>query len=275
MKFNNGPANHFGDLGHDGVSEASQSVHPMGNPISHSTHCGFSLPLLPAMVRPRPPSPRTASVSDIPGWALLFAVLREPLPFASPAVGVGHRATAVCKLIPVLLLVILAKSGPADDALGVGHKPDALAAVRGTNIGSCDNVPFAYIPDRGKRPDDSVERAACVMAKKPDGIFRHKEPWAEIRNNSEGFSPHPSLIARAFLLACMANWLARHASADEVNVPIRWISDRERPHVAPAGDVWPVLGQHAAGIGVDLDLPAALHARPLKAEVKATDPGKE
>jgi hypothetical protein len=32
-------------------------------------------------------------VSDIPGWALLVAVFREPLPLASPAVGVGHIRT--------------------------------------------------------------------------------------------------------------------------------------------------------------------------------------
>jgi hypothetical protein len=38
IKFDDGPADHFGDLGHDGVSEASQSVHPIGNPMSHSTH---------------------------------------------------------------------------------------------------------------------------------------------------------------------------------------------------------------------------------------------
>jgi len=32
----------FRDLRHDGVSEALNSVHPRGNPISHSTHVGFS-----------------------------------------------------------------------------------------------------------------------------------------------------------------------------------------------------------------------------------------
>jgi len=113
------------------------------------------------------------------------------------------------------------------------------------------------------------------MVEKADGIFRHKEPWAEIRKNSEGFAPHPSLIARAFLLACMAHWLAWHASADEVHLPIRLISDRERPHVAPAGDAWPVFGQHAAGIGVDLNLPPALHAGPLEPQVEAANPGEE
>ena len=34
----------FGDLGDYGVAESSQSVHPRGNPMSHSTHVGFSVP---------------------------------------------------------------------------------------------------------------------------------------------------------------------------------------------------------------------------------------
>ncbi len=50
-------ADPFGYLGDDGVSEAAQSVHPVGNPMSHSTHTGFNCPLSPA----RP----TASVSSI------------------------------------------------------------------------------------------------------------------------------------------------------------------------------------------------------------------
>jgi hypothetical protein len=113
------------------------------------------------------------------------------------------------------------------------------------------------------------------MVKKADGILSHKAPWAEIRNNSEGFAPHPSLIARTFLLACMADRLARHASTDQVNLPIGRISNRERPHVAPAGNGGPVLCQHAAGICVNLDLPAALHAGPLKAQVEASNAGEE
>jgi hypothetical protein len=36
-----------------------------------------------------------------------------------------------------------------------------------------------------------------------------------------------------------------------------------------------MLGQYAAGIGIDLDLPAALHASPLKSQVEAADPGEE
>jgi hypothetical protein len=113
------------------------------------------------------------------------------------------------------------------------------------------------------------------MVEKADGIFSHKEPWAEIRNNSEGFAPHPSVIVRTFLLASVADRLARHARTDQVNLPISQIRHRERPNVAPAGDAGPMLRQHAARIGVDLNLPSALHACPLKAEVEAADPGEE
>jgi hypothetical protein len=113
------------------------------------------------------------------------------------------------------------------------------------------------------------------MVEKPDGIFSHKEPWAEIRNNSEGFAPHPSLIVRTFLLACMAHRLARDASTNEVNLPIGRISHRKRPHVGPSSHAGPVLRKHVAGIGVDLDLPPAIHAGSLKSEVEAPDPGEQ
>jgi hypothetical protein len=101
------------------------------------------------------------------------------------------------------------------------------------------------------------------MVEKADGILSHKEPWAEIRNNPEGFAPHPSLIARAFLLACVAHRLARHASTYQVNVPLGGISNRERADVSPPLNARPMLFQHAAGIWVNLDLPAALHASTL------------
>ena len=35
---------HLGHLRHDGVAEGAQAVHPAGNPMSHSTQAGFSIP---------------------------------------------------------------------------------------------------------------------------------------------------------------------------------------------------------------------------------------
>jgi len=38
-------ADELSDLRHYGVAEGSDSVHPSGNPMSHSTHVGFNCPL--------------------------------------------------------------------------------------------------------------------------------------------------------------------------------------------------------------------------------------
>jgi hypothetical protein len=112
------------------------------------------------------------------------------------------------------------------------------------------------------------------MVKNADGILSHKEPWLEIRNNSEGFAPHPSLIVCAFLLACVAHWLARHASTDKVNSPVFWIAKWKRANVAPPCDVRPMLGEHAAGVVINLNLPPALHASTLKAKIKTANPSE-
>jgi len=42
--LHDGAPDHLGHLGDYSVSEAAQSVHPGGNPISHSTHVGFREP---------------------------------------------------------------------------------------------------------------------------------------------------------------------------------------------------------------------------------------
>jgi hypothetical protein len=146
--------------------------------------------------------------------------------------------------------------------------------VRSTNVGSGDNVPFAYVPDRGKRPQQSSERAASIMVENADGIFRHKEPWLEIRNNSEGFAPHPSFVIGTLLLSGVAHRLARHAGTNQIDLPIGQITYWERANVAPPCYVRPMLGEHAAGVVVDLDLPPALHAGTLKAQVEAANPSE-
>lgn len=112
------------------------------------------------------------------------------------------------------------------------------------------------------------------MVENADGILRHKEPWLEIRNNSEGFPPHPSLIGCAFLLSCVAYRLARNASTNQIDAPLAWQSRRERANVAPPCYVRPMLGEHAAGVIVDLNLPPALHAGTLKAEIEAANPSE-
>src|SRR5215831_10516346 len=98
----------FGDLGDYGVAEASQSVHPVGNPMSHSTHVGFRLPPT-AVLRLSPPSrpedPGPPSPSALVGVgqsltaafnsSLLRSIWAGPPSFAeSCTVGVGHILAA-------------------------------------------------------------------------------------------------------------------------------------------------------------------------------------
>jgi hypothetical protein len=71
-------ADEFGGVGENGVAEGATSVHPSGNPISHSIHVGFDGP--PRTVRRFFPPLRR---SEVPGP-----------PLASEAVGVGQDEQA-------------------------------------------------------------------------------------------------------------------------------------------------------------------------------------
>jgi hypothetical protein len=73
----------LGDLGHDGVPETSQSVYPIGNPISHSTHVGFSEPLASWF-----------SITSFNGREFRFCVaVDERPPFQSREEAVGNFAS--------------------------------------------------------------------------------------------------------------------------------------------------------------------------------------
>jgi hypothetical protein len=132
----------FDDLRDDGISEGFKSVHPSGNPISHSTHVGF-----------REPPTRL----DIVG-SFRVASLGAFVSFARCAVGVGHRrcsTNCVCsgRFVgpPIRRTAPIADSGDADPfpslARGVCHNPDAISSVRGVDGASWNNKWGDFIPD--------------------------------------------------------------------------------------------------------------------------------
>jgi hypothetical protein len=108
----------------DGVPESSKSVHPVGNPMSHSTHVGFSDPPLVSCRRFRHATPRDCIDGHI--W---FALV----------VGVGHMRPSGLVRNVARSAGFTARDRLADGhfvpslAIGVGHNPDSLSAVRGTN----------------------------------------------------------------------------------------------------------------------------------------------
>ena len=91
---------------HDGITELLESVHPAGNPMSHSTHVGFNAP------------PATA----FSGRELRENWLGPALFDASWTVGVGNIRTAVSSEIPVDDRFSFAKSAPPGVAFGVGQR---------------------------------------------------------------------------------------------------------------------------------------------------------
>jgi hypothetical protein len=161
--------------------------------MSHSTHVGFRLP--PSIDGPtaRPSNPftgtvpsatespvslwslpvgvgqrlgvslspkSTASVSEMPGCAFEPSRLRLPLDFESPAVGVGQRRTQRSRLTDLFVSKrAYHVSGPspsfATDPSGVGHNPDAVSEVRGTDGRRRNAVPDRVIPEGGQVTKDS------------------------------------------------------------------------------------------------------------------------
>jgi hypothetical protein len=199
--------------------------------------------------------------------------------------GPGHRlsptaalCTASGRLIPRCSQSLQCSrfvAPPPSLLVGVGHDKDPSSTVRRTNGGSWDNVPFRFVPDGGKGREDSAERAASIIAEKHGGVFCHKQPWLESRNNPEALAPHPSLIVGSFPMAGLADRLARRPGTDEINSPLVGIVWRERLHVAPLWGARPTLCQNATGVAVNLHLPLAHHPGTFEAQVKAADAGEQ
>jgi hypothetical protein len=176
----------FRDLWDDRVSEYAQAVHPRGNPMSHSTHVGFSEPriafwpcdwrperllavgvghraLLTASIRfppfrpflgvTRPPCvPSVArSVGHIRAApnrvGLPLMYVSEPLSLsAATGVGQSDRLTARPSSFPLGPLLRPSGLKPC----GVGHNEDTISFVRGTDRSRRHSVPFRIEPEAGQ-----------------------------------------------------------------------------------------------------------------------------
>lgn len=114
LRFENPAPDKLDDLRDDGVAEGPKSVHPSGNPMSHSTHVGFSEPST-AVRKLSPPS-----LPEEPG---------PPVP--SLDVGVGQTARPNRPLIGTFGL-----NFPSlwSRAVGVGHRSITWAIRFGTGF---------------------------------------------------------------------------------------------------------------------------------------------
>jgi hypothetical protein len=244
----------------------------MGNPISHSTHCGFSFP--PAFV---------ASVSEF----LESSAGDFPLSFQSLAVGVGHITTASLSVGDDVLhrtsfLDVLIC--PLSTLLGVGHQPPfcsgpliscgrpiandehSVAYVRGTNGGSRYAIPFRVKPDLGQRPKNSVQPSS----KQRCHVLQHNNSRLQFSNQANGFEKQSrSFAIKSCPKSGVGNILTGESSANNVDsfkVVLSAFSN-----VSFSMDAWPVLGEHSVGVVVNLNLPFASHSSSFETKIKSAD----
>jgi hypothetical protein len=261
-------ADKLGDLRDYGVSEGLKSVHPSGNPMSHSTHRGFKVPS---------PELRTS------GWLpSIFCIFEPGRPAASSfAVGVGHIFTATARGIPPCAygferfdalsavgagqsLAIIDKSmfrprfssrsepsavrlpfSPSD-ALGVGNNPNPVASVRGTNGESWYAMPVRIIPERGQVSENRVQPSR----KQRSDVLHDEDLGSKFANEADDFGPEPrTLASKACTRSGQTDVLAGEPAADDIDgnsIGSKSLCGK-LPHVPIAGDIGPVLGEDAAG----------------------------
>jgi hypothetical protein len=154
------------------------------------------------------------------------------------------------------------RCGPCDDE-------DAVAEMRGTDMGRRDAVPLCVVPDAGQVSEYSSE----PQGKVPWNVLQEDVSGSKVANGSEGVGPEMARIVVSLTVPGVRERLAGVSAADEVGsfngAPV------DRLDVAEVGDGGPVLGEDTAGVGVDLGLPDDPHPGPFQAEVEAADPGEQ
>ena len=228
-------------LGDDCATEGAQSVHPIGNPISHSTHVGFRAPPAPDV---------TVSFNGREFRVIVSRLAFED--FQSRDVGVGHRpsatSTAPRSVVPPvwpgvgsqatwasLLQVCVGQSlfatassmrprgfrggnfseftAPSLDLM-VGHNPDAFALVRGINTDSRNSERLAGVVACFQVRKHIVERhlddASNVLTNDPSG--------PALADDAAHLRPEVAVIRLASTLPGDAEGLAGEAARDDVHM---------------------------------------------------------
>ena len=246
-------ADHRDDLRDDGIAEASQAVHSAGNPMSHSTHVGFSAP---------------PAAAGRHGVFLLKSA--GPTVRKSRAVGVGHIVNArniSVRFIPELRKPLHAR--------GVGsNEPNPLAPMGCSGMESTHHDRPVGVAERFQVREHPVSRKASdarnVLSDNPSRSAFADEP-GELR-------PQVALVCGAATLAGETEGLAREAAADEV-----WGWDAvaakrgsvKASHVRIYRRIRPMLAEHGDGIRFALAERDGAHPDAFEAEGKTTDAAEE
>lgn len=205
-----------------GVPQSFEAVNPIGNPISHSTQYGFSLPLGSCA------STNQSNISERSFPSLRIIAL--PPPLCIRAVGVGnHRAHPSSVVPPVCPFVGIQATCAPLDTVGVGNKEPSVAGMGCAAIGCSDTSPFRREPHRGKVCEygsESVTKDCC-------DVFKEQVTGSNDASNTEDFpiKAGSCLMSNARLIPGNANILAREACMDAIHFSgvLGWIEQSDIP----------------------------------------------
>lgn len=177
-------ADELGDLGDYGVSEGTEPVQPVGNPIRYSTKTagGYAIPNRCAH----------QSLKFIPPPSIRSRRSR-PAPFPSQATGRGRR----------------------------GNEPHSFANEMGTNAGRWNTLPFRIEPDLGQVSKNAAEPAPwlfCGATKQVCDVLHADELGSKVASKSDDLAPQAATCAaNACLAASNRDILAGETARDDVN----------------------------------------------------------
>ena len=242
----NGAPNQFRDLRNYGVSEGCKSVCPIGNPISHSTHVGFSFPPSIAIME-------WSNRSRERSRPFLRVRLFGLLPFDIDAVGAGQNFTAVTKesIFPAAMkafefgIIVLR---------GVGHNPDALSAM-GSAQGCRWNIfPLCIIPDAGQVAQNSAKPLPWLLSrasKQPCDVLKDDVSRSKLASKSDDLSIQSASCSstKASALSRAAKVLAWKSAGDDFD-PVDSVPKKsiccELSNIIVDWNLWPMFRQYAA-----------------------------
>jgi hypothetical protein len=158
----------------------------------------------------------------------------------------------------------------------VGHKPEPVALVRRSNVGSSQHCPSTVIPERGQVTKNDSESSSneCWT------VFHEDVSGSNLANDPRHVSPHSAALAcDACAISGNADVLARKAARYDINnssprsavKTLNVIPNRERREKA----VILSGGKYASCVGFPFDGTDRSPSEQLSGKYSATSPGKE
>lgn len=280
------------ELGDDGVAESSNSVHPMGYPIIHSTNRGLSCPFMPD-VKMVPANPSrsfweggrvelAASLAVGVGRIFFAHVVRpsplfvvRPLRLLLPLmVGVGMRLATAARLSPCLPAICEGLNFVClfsfAEARGVGNKPNALPLVGRVDTCSRKYERLYRVTRRFQIKAHLFEYHSSRPINKAANVFAHDPTRLDSANDSKHFRPEMSRIVGSFSLAGLGVGLTGKSAGKNVNC-VGVGGGVKGADVGVSFNIGEVFGEDALAPGVKFDLECVVPAGPLGGEVEASD----